>query len=72
MSRNIPVATAYGVYISQSIHYSSACPSYQDFIFTNDNEYLTTLVPIPVVTYTDCELTPVLSTEKTTGATCGA
>jgi hypothetical protein len=29
---NIPVAPAYGVYISQMIQYSSACGSYQDFL----------------------------------------
>ena len=28
---NIPVATSYGVYISQLIRYSRACGSYQDF-----------------------------------------
>ena len=29
---NIPAAPAYGVYISQSIRYSRACGSYQDFL----------------------------------------
>jgi hypothetical protein len=29
---NIPAASAYGVYISQLIWYSSACGSYQDFL----------------------------------------
>jgi hypothetical protein len=32
ISRNIPVASAYEVYISQLIQYSRACGSYQDFL----------------------------------------
>ncbi len=37
--RNIPSASAYAVYISQLIRYSSACGSYHDFI---DRELLLT------------------------------
>ena len=32
LSRNIPAAPAYGVYISQLIRYSCACISYHDFL----------------------------------------
>jgi hypothetical protein len=32
ISSNIPVSLAYGVYISQLIHYSRACAQYNDFL----------------------------------------
>jgi hypothetical protein len=32
ISRNIPAAPAYGVYISQLIRYYRACGTYQDFL----------------------------------------
>jgi len=39
---NIPVAPAYGVYISQLIRYSRACGSYQDFLINVMECYSTT------------------------------
>ena len=32
MSSNIPSAPAYGVYVSQLIHYARCCSSYSDFL----------------------------------------
>ena len=32
LSSNIPSASAYGVYLSQLIHYARACSNYQDFM----------------------------------------
>ena len=32
LSSNIPSAPAYGVYVSQLIHYTRACSNYQDFM----------------------------------------
>ena len=32
LSSNIPSAPAYGVYVSQLIHYARACSNYQDFL----------------------------------------
>ena len=40
LNSNIPSAPAYGVYVSQLIHYARACSNYQDF--TERGKVLTT------------------------------
>ena len=41
LSSNIPSAPAYGVYVSQLIHYARACSNYKDFIMMERGKMLT-------------------------------